>query len=360
MKTLSILITLTLLGFSSFAQTVRRVNLTPGLNDPAIYTSVQAAHDASAAGDVIYIEPTDVNSGQYGSVTVNRLITIIGTGYDLAQTPNTSFDKRSVYIPSIDFENGSAGSKVMGLELSSIAIGDINITVTRCELSSISLNQSSQLIGGLYSNGNNATISNNRFNSSSSISGAGVAGGQATNCVITNNIFQNSYYAISSLSGAVINYNTFRNGNGVSYHVLNNVDGSTFTNNIIDARDATVGYLVADATSNGTTLSNNLCTNVAGLPTGGGNVNSTNPALVFTVANPWTVNPYTDTNIQLAASSPAKTVGPGSTPIGAFAGNNPYVLSGVPNVPVITSFSNTGAGTTATPLSVTISVRSAN
>lgn len=341
------------LCFSVNAQTVRRVNKTPGLNDPAIYASVQAAHDASAAGDIIYVEPTDVASGNYGSATLNRQVTIIGTGYDLALTPNTSFDKREVNLSTLTFENGSAGSTVMGMTFSSVSIRDINCTVTRCTMSSISLAQAQVLLGGVYSNGNNATITNNRIESS--ISASGVVGGQAINCIITNNVFKS--FGISSLSGAVINYNTFY---VQSSPILNNVDGSTFTNNIIDARTQSIGYLVIDASSNGTTVSNNLCTNVAGLPVGAGNVNSTNPALVFTVGNPWTASPYNDSNLQLPVGSPARTVGAGGTPIGAFAGNNPYVLSGVPNVPVITSFSNTGAGTTATPLSVTISVRSAN
>jgi len=329
------------------AQTVRRVNKTPGLNDPAIYTSVQAAHDASADGDIIYVEPTDVDYGGYGSVTFNRRVTLIGTGFDLRTTPNTSFDKRQVSMDYIYFENGSAGSLVMGMIASYIYIRDINCTVTRCVVNSgVIMDRALTLLGGVYSYGNNPTITNCRLSY--------ISGGQATNAIISNNIGD---LTINELTGAVINYNTIYCSNGVRF---NNVDGSTITNNIFDARDRTLGYLVMDGASNGTTVSNNLCTNIAGLPTGGGNVNSTNPNLVFITANPWAVSPYIDNNIQLAASSPAKTVGPGSTPVGAFAGNNPYVLSGVPNVPVITTFFNTGAGTTATPLSVTISVRSAN
>ncbi len=335
-------------GALSHAQTVRRVNKTPGLNDPAIYTNVQAAHDASAAGDIIYIEPTDIDGGAYGSVTFNRRITLIGTGYDLSTTPNTSFDKRKVTMSQITLENGSAGSVVMGMDVSYIIIRDINCTITRCIISNVDFARAQILLGGVFSYGNNATITNNRINST-------ISGGQATNAIISNNI---GSFSISELTGAVINYNTFNCNSGSPR--FNNIDGSTITNNIFDARDRVVGYILIDATSNGTTISNNLCTNIAALPTGGGNVNSTNQNLVFITGNPWAVSPYIDNNLQLATSSPARTVGPGGTPIGAFAGNNPYVLSGVPNVPVITTFFNTGAGTTATPLNVTISVRSAN
>lgn len=335
-------------SFAINAQTVRRVNKTPGLNDPAIYSSVQEAHDNSADGDIIYVEPTDVANGVYDDVTFNRRVTLIGTGYDLRTTPNTSFDKRQVTIGNITFENGSAGSVVMGMIMNYANIRDINCTITRCFVNYVTIGQAQVLLGGVYSYGNNPTITNNRIN-------VAINGGQATNTIISNNI---GHFYISELTGAVINYNTFYCPN--SQPKFNNIDGSTITNNIFDARDLPLGYLVMDGASNGTTVSNNLCTNIAGLPTGGGNVNSTNPNLVFITANPWAVSPYIDNNIQLATSSPAKTVGPGGTPIGAFAGNNPFVLSGIPNVPVITTFFNTGAGTTATPLNVTISVRSAN
>ncbi|RYU93009.1 hypothetical protein [Emticicia agri] len=350
MKKISLLFVLFLCSFAyiSNAQTVRRVNKTPGLNDPAIYTSVQAAINASApSGDIIYIEPTDVDAGNYGDITIDRQVTIIGTGYELASAPNTSFDKRQVSLGTVYFENGSAGSTIMGLIANYVYFLDINCIVTRCLITqSVLMGQSSILVGGLRSFGHNATVTNSRVQS-------GIDGSGGTNWIISNNILSSG---ISNLTGAVINYNTFyfpHDG------LLANIDGSTVTNNIFDGRGLAVGPMVMAATSNGTTVSNNLCTNIAGLPTGGGNVNSANPNFIFMVTNPW--SPYVnESNFQLSASSPAKTVGPGSTPIGAFAGNNPYILSGVPNVPVITSFFNTGSGTTATPLSVTISVRSAN
>ncbi|MBA4850556.1 hypothetical protein [Emticicia sp. BO119] len=339
-------------AYTSNAQTVRRVNKTPGLNDPAIYTSVQAAIDASApSGDIIYIEPTDVDGGNYGDVSIIKQVTIIGTGYDLALTPNTSFDKRQVTLMNINLDNGSAGTIIMGMAISNVTVRDINCTITRCGVNSISAAGSSITVGGVNTYGHNITVTNCRI-------GSQFYGNGSTNCIISNNIFlyggPNTLY---NFTGAVINYNTFKFTNA---GMLDEIDGSTITNNIFDGRGLAANTLILSGNSNGTTVSNNLCTDIAGLPSGGGNVNSANPNFIFTVANPWTASPYNDSNLQLAASSPAKTVGPGSTPIGAFAGNNPYILSGVPNVPVITSFFNTGSGTTATPLSVTISVRSAN
>jgi hypothetical protein len=45
----------------SHAQTIWRVNNTPSVTGPNIYTTVQAAHDA-ALGDIIYLEPSSTNS----------------------------------------------------------------------------------------------------------------------------------------------------------------------------------------------------------------------------------------------------------------------------------------------------------
>lgn len=184
------------------------------------------------------------------------------------------------------------------------------------------------------------------------------AGGIRSGFTISNNILlSNSGFV--NFGNSVINYNTFYTNSGL---ISANVKDSTFTNNIIDARTQLAGYNAFDAQSTGNTGSNNMCLTVNGLPTGNGNVNGTTPSTVFVNAS----NPFTtystngDADFQLSASSPARTAGVGNTQIGAFGGTAPYVLSGVPPYPVITSFVNSGAGNSNTPLTVTISVRSGN
>lgn len=350
-----IVLLVTGITLQSKAQTIRRVNATLGLTDPAIYQTVQAAVDAAISGDIIYVEPFGDDGGLYDSefgVTITKQLTIIGPGYDLTLVPNSSFDKRRPVIGSLTFERGSAGSTVIGATIGggNITIRDTNVKVTRCTVHYITLGLSSIISGGTQSFGNNATITNCAIGY--------VIGTNATNCVISNNIFTvATINSVQSLVGAVINNNTFRFANTPLMH---EVDGSTITNNIFDGRGLGSVSPIMAVNSVGNTISNNLCTDVEGLPSGAGNVNNANPNLVFAVANPWAVNPFSEANLQLATNSPAKTVGAGGTPIGAFAGNNPYVLSGIPNVPVITTLINTGAGTTTTPINVTISVRSAN
>lgn len=72
------------------AQTVRLVNTPPGFNDPAIYTSIQAAHGASANGNSIYVESTDVDGKTYSDVTFNRFDSDILNVVAYSQEPSPS------------------------------------------------------------------------------------------------------------------------------------------------------------------------------------------------------------------------------------------------------------------------------
>ena len=240
MKTTTLFLLFALLGnlvaLPTLAQTIRRVNNTPGLNDPAVYATAQAAHNAAATGDIISLEPSD--NANYGSLMVTKRVTIVGPGYFLDKNPNTSFDKRGAGLNSITFENGSANSSVMGVYFfgnGTISIKDVNIKVARCSCSGasnvgIAMNKSNTLLAGVYSSGNNAEISNNLLsNVQGELDGNNniVAG---LNCTITNNIFLSG---LVNMGGCVINYNTFPATS------LQNVRSSTFTNNIIDARLAT-------------------------------------------------------------------------------------------------------------------------
>lgn len=63
-KSLSILTLLTFSAFCSFAQTIRRVTKDINITGVNIYSTVQAAHDAAVAGDIIYLEP--ISAGNYG------------------------------------------------------------------------------------------------------------------------------------------------------------------------------------------------------------------------------------------------------------------------------------------------------
>ncbi|MER0442578.1 hypothetical protein [Emticicia sp. W12TSBA100-4] len=355
MKTIHYIFLFVSLSFFAQAQTIRRVNATPGVTGVNIYTTAQAAHDASVAGDIIYLEPVNTDNTDYGSLTINRRITLIGTGYDPTLVTGSSFDKRTVSIQNINMNQGSAGSRITGLNITStITISDANCIIERCKIHTIYLGK--QTIEGVTTVANNTIIRNNFATYISGLGNDSGAGATTNNSIITNNIINNT---IGGLVSATITRNTFYANQSTQY-IFNDVDGSSITANIFDARDPGSFFATLGTTCQGTTLSNNLCTRHAGLPANNGNVNSVSSSTVFKVTNPWSVNPFLESNLELSPTSPALTVGPSSTPIGAFSGTTPFVPSGLTNIPFITDFSINGIGNVNSPLQINVKARSNN
>lgn len=360
-KSLITLSILCLLAFSASvsAQTVRRCNNNPGIAGVNVYTTIQAAHDAAVAGDIVYVEPSTTN---YGTLDCRKRLTIIGNGYFNSKNTNNSFETRNSQISTLTFNNGSANSILTGIDqVGSVSINDVNITITRCKLgSSTSFGVSTNLVGGVNSRGNNGTITKCYM-------GGGVSGQNSTvvtsqygyNCLVSNCIIFSG--SISNLTNSVISNNIYYRGGGSAFSSL---FGCGVTNNILDARgSATVQEFVngvLNGTSVGNTISNNICLGQAATPSGNGNVNFGDETITFLTSNPWSTWNVEDANFQLIAGSPAIGIGTGGTNAGAFGGANPYILSGMPAYPIITSYLPSGVGNSTTPINVNVSVRGNN
>jgi hypothetical protein len=355
-KTLFALSILILLAFASFAQTIRRVTNTLGLTGVNLYATAQAAHDAAVAGDIIYLEPSSVTNNDFGSLDITKQLTIIGPGYLLDKTPNTSFDTRVPRISTLRFQKGSANSSITGVHItSSTFINCNNITISRCRTSNIALG----------TNGNPATYGSHATINKCLIEG-GINGNASDpsgdNCTFSNNLIVNgpSQVIMSSLDNCTINNNTFAS---VSYGQyggqLAGILGCVISNNIFDYRNYT--YAFAAISSTGTTFSNNVCIGISALPSGNGNVNGASEVNLYANANPLaTYSSLGDNVFQLGVGSAAIGVGTGGTNSGAFGGANPYLLSGIPAIPIITNFITSGVGNPSTPLSVSVTVRGNN
>jgi hypothetical protein len=348
-----VLIFLLAISCSTFAQTIRRCNNNPGVSGVNVYTTIQAAHDAAVAGDIIYVEPSTVT---YGNLACIKRLTIIGNGYNIDKNANTPFDTRTSKLGSVTFDNGSANTLLTGMEVIGMAINDVNITVTRCKLPGISFGVSSNLVAGVNSRGNNASITKSIIGGTlSGQNSTTVANQYGYNCNISNNIQQG---AINSMTNTVISNNVFQLA-AVGGGNLSSINGCSVTNNIYDARglSGTINYVNTGA---GNTISNNICLDLAGSPSGNGNVSFGNSTATFLSANPWSTVANEDAPFQLAVGSPAIGIGTGGNNAGAFGGANPYILSGLPAYPVMTNFITTGVGNTSTPLQVSVTVRGNN
>lgn len=335
----------------SHAQTIRRVNNTPGVTGPNIYATVQAAHDAAAVGDIIYLEPSSTNSpNNLGPLVCTKRLTIIGTGYLLsanAGEPGMPADKREAWITTAQFNNGSAGSVVVGVVFllpsgGAVNVKDGNIKFERCYMPKIILG--AQLSGStILCSSNNTRIVGCYIPWDGGwdppiLGQSWVVNGITffpSNCQIENNILTSG---MNGVNNSLINNNVVT-GAGITTF------GSIVKNNI---------FFSATNAGSGNTYFNNISTS-NNLPAGNGNVNNANSSLLFI-----TTNRTHDKHYQLGSSSAAIGAGENGTDCGPFGGATPYILSGLPPYPVITDLQVSGTGSTTVPLNVTISAKSNN
>ena len=99
------------LAFNAYSQTVHIVDNNQGAG--AQYTSVQAAVDAAAPGDIIYLQPSP---NGYGDINMTKPLNIYGIGY----TPELNSGQRAT-VSNILFRSADAsGSKISGLRINGI------------------------------------------------------------------------------------------------------------------------------------------------------------------------------------------------------------------------------------------------
>jgi hypothetical protein len=345
MKTFAILV-LSLCAMAVHAQTIRRVHSLPVADAGAnTYATVADAVAASAADDIIYIEPS---STEYAGFTVTKRLHFIGNGNFLEQNPNTPFDKNpSIISTAVSFDIGSSGSTITGLYLrSTLTIaGTTGIEVKRNRFGNgitLGNNTSGILIAENYIDENIRA---------QDVSNSGVS------TVIRNNIIRSGN--ITYMKNSVIQNNTIYYSVNAAF--VANCTDSQITNNIFDRRGMFSIRQVGNDNA-GATVTNNLQIAAGGIPATNPDANknmyTSEAGAVFVVASPWGNNPTKDASLKLVAGSLATNLGTDGKDAGAFGGTIPYTLSGLPNVPVITSAVSTETGTNTIPLSVTISVRS--
>jgi hypothetical protein len=270
----------------------------------AHFTTIQAANNSTMVlpGDTLYIEPSPTT---YGSASINKPLTIIGSGYFVTENPETQAIPHTTRISGISFSSGSSGSLIMGCTFSHhIFIHVSNIRVARNNITgssyiSISSNVSNVLILRNFLSNGWISVSGDVHNLL--ISGNFIDAGHATNSALT----------MSSTSTAVIEHNVIRGA--VTLH------NAEFHNNIL--REGLF-------TPNNTIYTHNIAhDNQFGNQNG--NQQYVNMANVFLGTG------STDGQWKLKPGSPAIGAGTGGQDCGMYAGANSYILSGMPPIPSI-------------------------
>ncbi|MBX2963041.1 MAG: hypothetical protein KF687_11055 [Cyclobacteriaceae bacterium] len=332
----NIILLLFLFTATSLFAKVWRVNNNPGI--AADFTTIQAAHDGADFGDTLLIEPS---TNQYTGVTVTKKLILIGAGYFLDENYPDLVNVNDAYIVSgLTLSTGSNGSQIIGLHLQIVQFFNCSdILITRSRIGSIFHNTSSNISNlsitknYIYSSlgitPNNAWSANNILISNNFISQCvvGSASNNNVEATLINNIFSGS---IASGSKPVFFNNIAVNSSSFNFN-------GAFVANNIDAGGPTLARF-------GTENNNK------------GNVSAT--AAVLMVGAPGV---STDGQWKLRPASIAIGAGLNGVDCGMYGGDTPYVLSGLPPIPVITKFNGTITGDNTTPpIQVTVSVESKN
>lgn len=313
------------------AQTIRRVN-NNGVTGTNIYATIQAAHDAATAGDIIQLEPSTV---AYGDLTCTKQVSVVGPGYFLSlnQPPALQASVIAASVGNVFFNAGSSGSSLAGVTVnSSIYLSTSNISVLRDNIASY-------IYIGYYAAASNLLIRQNYVGNISYYSYVD------SNVLITNNI---------------INGTVSLNSGSITGEFSNNAVIYTFSSSYFDNFTVKNNYFSYNfvPTAN-TTWRNNLLSQTT-LPTLGSQSNNTANVPLATVFILGPGSTQFDAWYKLkTGTNPATGGGEGGVDVGAFgsATGYTYKLSGIPAIPAIYQLNQSVTGNT---LNVNVSTRSNN
>lgn len=285
-----------LLGCSLGLQAkILRVNNSPNID--AGYNSLSNALLDAAIGDTIYLEPSSMAYGErdaYGfdDMKISKQVTIIGPGFYLAENKITEYAVGESYIGGtlrINADNVS----IQGIILSNVKIEANNATIARCQIL----------------NGNSTAVKINTDVNGTAIQQCFIVGdiqGQnyPHNVMINNNIICGN---VSGLERSRIEYNTFGKYN--RFGTVRDLKFCTIVENIMENQ--------GKSRNNTSAFVNNFV----------GDYTQFMEKADFTL----------DANYRIKLGAPISTKSSDGGPLGAFGGGLPYVISGLPDMPVITN-----------------------
>ncbi|OYU93945.1 MAG: hypothetical protein CFE21_18320 [Bacteroidetes bacterium B1(2017)] len=290
--------------------------------------NLQTVMDAAADNSIIIIE-----GGNYGNISFNKPLKLYGTGYFLDGTLANTGLQASVatsIINSITFNTNSSNSEIHGLTTNDIQVSSNQISIYRTKFGMLN-------IGSAVSNFNNTLLKQNLFTgftihpnclnivfNNNIIRGNGVIGGASTS-FFTNNTFVDGSFITDaqgnpgifksniffpSFTTSVCNGGYFNFFSNTQNYLINNVFGIKVRCGCGGCSEESFGLNDFSAT------------------------NKVNQNFSVMYISP-TPDMAPDARYQLAPNSPAKGAGEGGTDAGAFGGDEPYVLSGIPSIPSI-------------------------
>lgn len=338
MKFLSTLLTCALLlaSLTSHAR-ILRVNSVAAFATTCAdcFQTLSTAYNAAQDGDTLHLEPADAN---YGDLTIQKSLVIIGNGYKLGASPgNAGLQANSqssvVNLITVDGPNAQ-GTQLIGLHFAEFGGGliinnTLQIALVRCYFEGLNIRFNS---GG---NGvTNVLIAENYINGSIAHS---FDAQSITNVTIRNNIITNELdlnAANDEIENLLVLNNTFL------------LDGDH------GLKNAEVAYNVFFQ-GNITGPNNTVHDNISAVALTGGDASNT----VVNMGNVYNLSVGTDDGKYDILSTSIFDES-GAQPRGAFSGISPYRLSGIPDIPTIYSLQSTLNTIPGGTVNVTLSTRS--
>jgi hypothetical protein len=307
------------LAFLAATSSATVTTVSNNANSPGQFTDLQAAINAAANGDTLYIHGSPTT---YGDILLNRTLTLIGSGYNPQKDVPMHTSLNVLMLDSVAGIRGCSNSNIIGLAITYLQNSGgpfrfDNILITLNHIAQVNLSPvlssniifSQNLIDHFYtfSNVNNVVVRNNIiYNSTSTFS-------NCQSVLITNNLY---FYVNPSTTFVIQDFSTITNN--IFLNVYPNTNSSTFNNNLIfNSGNDVLPY---------------------GNNTGSGNFNGQVPVFV----NDGGGN-YNGINLgydyHLTTASPGHNGGTDGTDIGPFGGVDPLVdMTGTPPIPQIKIF----------------------
>jgi hypothetical protein len=306
------------MAMTAQATVLRVSNIT---NSGAPYADITSALAAAAEGDTIMV---DGSSTSYGDLTVDKKIVLMGPGYLRTENGVLTEGSNSAQISALTISaDGTAGTVVQGMDITGITLIETpNVVITRCRIRGsfrlTSAATNTVIHQNYFTNGSHINYGNS--NSDNDYKSIGTQ--------ITNNIFNTSAGANSTpifryITDGYIAYNTFTYPDRTLYQSLTS---------------CTVEYNVCvgnEINITGCTIQNNYWP---------GMKNSSGVSL------------YEDrtTDLTIKNQQLSEEIAAAIADKGAFNGDDPYVISGIPAGPVIQDITVPASVAQGSTLNVTI------
>lgn len=355
MKSVTLTLALLLSGILVGSATVRVVDQN-GNAPTGVYSTFSSAHGDAQAGDTILLIPS---TASYGNLTISKEITLLGIGFNPASSSGTTSK-----VGSLFFQNGSNGTKIIGLEISNIVyLGYTNasilsnVVIENCLITSYITHSSTSTLANIF-------IRQNVFNDPGTASSISINVTNQSNIIISNNVFArsaNNTHASIYVNGVVIIEHNLFLGTGVSNsYAFRQLSGAEVRNNIFYGRNPTSSQGLTNVQffnnlAFGSTITDLSSSSLSGFGTnvtGSNNLTSMNPNFngiitINTSLTSWdfTFDATLSGNPDLSTSSKD-----GTSELGIFGGSSPFKPSGsvIPVVKTLDLPTTIQQGTNAT------------